>query len=263
MTRNPGAASRPKLAVVVGSGMGGLADELVCEHRVRFEDIDGAGACTVPGHTGEVREGTLAGRPCALVMGRRHFYEGHASAMLHLIAWLAEREVTHLLVTSAAGALNRSISPGEIVVVRDLIDLQNRTPHRADPSHSSIDRPAVGTGLRMALDACLVAALERAAVTAGVAWHRGTLVCGSGPAYETAAEVRSLQVGAGDVATMSAAPEVVAANRIGLPVAVAALVTNPGTGIAQSALSHGEVLEVGRQSVGRVGALVTQLIIGL
>ncbi len=239
-----------KLAVVAGSGMGALADEVAVDRRVPFSDIDGVGACTVAGHAGEVREGTLDGRPCVWVLGRRHGYEGQAAAMLKLVDWLASRGVTHLLVTSAAGALRPSLLPGEVVIARDVIDRQNRRlAPRPDPPDT-----------RLALDPGLVAALERAATRAGVAWHRGTLVCGSGPAYETAAEVRYLQESAGDVATMSAAPEMMAANRIGLPVAVAALVTNPGTGIAPAALSHSEVLDVGRKSVGQVGAVVRQLL---
>lgn len=248
-------AGSAKLAVIAGSGMGALADEVTVERRVPFSAIDGVGACTVAGHAGEVREGTLDGRPCVWVLGRRHGYEGQSAAMLTLVDWLASRGVTHLLVTSAAGALRGSLSPGEIVVARDLIDRQNRGWSRAPRA----DRPEAG----LALDPGLVAALERAATRAGVAWHRGTLVCGSGPAYETAAEVSYLQESAGDVATMSAAPEVIAANRIGLPVAIAALVTNPGTGIGRSALSHAEVLDIGQRSAGQVGAIVRQLIVEL
>ena len=249
------AARAAKLAVVAGSGLGALADEVTVDCRVSFSDIDGVGACTVAGHAGEVREGTLGGRPCVWVLGRRHGYEGQSAAMLRLVDWLASRGVTHLLVTSAAGALHGSLSPGEIVVARDIVDRQNRR-------WSDASRPG-RPDARLALDPGLVAALERAATRAGVAWHRGTLVCGSGPAYETAAEVRYLQESAGDVATMSAAPEVIAANRIGLPVAVAALVTNAATGIAPSTLSHAEVLNIGQQSVGQVGAIVRQLLVEL
>ena len=243
--------SSSKLAVIAGSGMGALADEVAVDRRVSFADIDGVGACTVAGHAGEVREGTLDGRPCVWVLGRRHGYERQSAAMLKLVDWLASRGVTHLLVTSAAGALRPSLSPGEIMVARDVIDRQN---------HRWNDAPQGRPDTRLALDPGLVAALERAATRAGVGWHRGTLACGSGPAYETAAEVRYLQESAGDVATMSAAPEVIAANRIGLPVAVAALVTNPGTGIAPSVLSHAEVLDVGRRSAGQVGAVIRQLL---
>jgi inosine/guanosine/xanthosine phosphorylase family protein len=249
------AATPAKLAVVAGSGMGALADQATVDRRVPFADIDGVGACTVAGHAGEVREGTLDGRSCVWVLGRRHGYERQSAAMLRLVDWLAARGVTHLLVTAAAGALRQSLLPGEIVVARDVIDRQNRRWSQAPRA----DRPEA----RLALDPGLVAALECAATRAGVAWHRGTLVCGSGPAYETAAEVRYLQESAGDVATMSAAPEVIAANRIGLPVAIAALVTNPGTGIAPSVLSHTEVLDVGQRSVGQVGAIVRQLLVEL
>jgi purine-nucleoside phosphorylase len=247
---------RTMLAVVAGSGMGALAAEVTGDRAIPFADIEGVGACTVPGHAGEVRVGALAGRPCLIVLGRRHVYEGEESAMNRLVAWLADRGATHLLVTSAAGALCRTLQPGEIVVARDLVDRQNRGRGQRPPAGRAVDG-------RLALDPALVGALESAATRAGVPWHRGTLVCGSGPAYETAAEVRWLQESAGDVATMSAAPEVGAANRIGIPVAVMALVTNPGTGIAPAALSHAEVLSVGRRSAGRVAGVVRQLIVNL
>jgi len=244
------------LAVIAGSGMASVADAVACERVVRFDEIDGVGACTVYGHSGEVREGTLEGMPCLMVVGRRHVYERETTAMTRLIAWLFARGATHLLVTSAAGGLRHTLEPGELLVAHDLIDRQNRGLLGGGRSTGNARNP-------LRLDPSLRTAVERAATRAAVPWHRGILVCGSGPAYETSAEVRALQEADGSVATMSAAPEVAAANALGLPVAVAALITNPGTGISATALSHDEVLQVGREAAGRVAGLVRQLIVEL
>jgi purine nucleoside phosphorylase len=138
------------------------------------------------------------------------------------------------------------LAPGDLMVAHDLIDRQHRTP-------------AAGCG-RPRLDPGLTAALERAARRARVAVHRGTVVCGIGPAYETVAEVASLQLAGGDVATMSGAPEIAAANAAGLRTAALVLVTNPCTGVAAAVPSHPEVLRVGRDASGKLARLITQLV---
>lgn len=245
-----------KLAVIAGSGMGALADLLPAAGAVPFDALEGVGACTVHGHAGEIREGAIAGRECLLVLGRRHVYEGEPARVDHLVAHLGRRGAGALLVTSAAGALHRGLHPGEVVVVRDLVDRQNRDllARRAG------GRRAAPAPTRMVLDPALTRAVERAATAARVAWHRGTLVCGSGPPYETVAEVGALQHAGGDVATMSAAPEVAAANRLGLPVAAVALVTNPCTGVESARPSHDEVLVVGAQAARDLARILVQLV---
>lgn len=245
--------ARGALAVIAGSGLGGVADAMVTRRVTPFADIPGVGACTVTGHTGEVREGTIGGRECRVVLGRRHGYEGEATAMDKLMAWLSARGVTDVLVTSAAGALRRSLEPGEIVVIRDLIDRQNL--RRLEPG--------AGNGAKARLDPELTTAVERAALRAGVRVSRGSAVCGIGPAYETCAEVEALQVAAGDVATMSGAPEVAAAGRAGIRAAAAALVTNPCTGIASAIPDHAEVVRAAGDAAGKLALLVRQLIVGM
>ena len=228
--------------------MGPLADVLATRAVTPFAAIDGVGACGVEGHAGEVREGTVDGRPCLLVLGRRHGYEGAFPAVARLMAFLAGRGATDLLVTSAAGALRTTLFPGDLMVAHDLIDRQNQRPGAEN--------------LRPRLDRNLTAAVEYAAMAAGVAVHRGTLVCCAGPAYETVAEVGVLQA-AGDVATMSGAPEVAAAAACGIRAAAVAMVTNPCTGIASAVPSHEEVLRVGRGASGGLAALMRQLVIKL
>jgi purine-nucleoside phosphorylase len=114
------------LAVVAGSGLSALASILQIEETIPFEHIPGVGAATVAGHPGRVLRGTIGGRSCQLVLGRRHFYEGEPRAIARLIDFVAEAGATSLLVTSAAGGLRRELCAGELVVIHDFIDLQNR-----------------------------------------------------------------------------------------------------------------------------------------
>jgi purine-nucleoside phosphorylase len=244
-----------RFAFIAGSGMDSLARAIAVRREVRFDAIAGVGACGVEGHAGRVLEGTVDGSPCTLVMGRRHVYEGDPGAVARLIEWLSESGVTDLVMASAAGALHRRLGSGDLVVARDVIDLQNRDRlARRKPG------APVTVGERLSIDRGLSAAIERAATAARVPWQRGTVVCGVGPAYETESEVRVFQQW-GDVATMSAAPELAAASRLGVRAAAVALVTNPCTGIAASRPNHHEVLEAGARAAAGLVAVVKQLIV--
>jgi purine-nucleoside phosphorylase len=243
------------IAFIAGSGMDTVARVLAARRTVRFDEIEGVGACGVVGHSGRVLIGTVEGagdgRECTLVMGRRHAYEGDASAPARLVEWLAQTGVTDLVIASAAGALNRRLEPGDVVIARDVIDIQNRGAHENHArSRACSERLRIHRGL--------AEAVERAATQAGVAWQRGTILCGIGPAYETSAEVLAFQGWGGDVATMSGAPELAAASRLAIRAAAIALVTNPCTGIAAAKPNHKEVLAAGERASGRLAAIIRQ-----
>jgi len=232
-------------AVVAGSGLGALGEAFAAREVVPFAAIAGVGETAVAGHRGEVRFCDTGRARCAIVLGRRHHYEAGAEGMRALLAWLAARGTTDLVAASAAGALDTRLHPGDLVLVHDLIDLQNR--ERGGRAAAT---------LRSRVDRALTAELAGAARRARVPLHPGTLACGAGPAYETPAEVRFLQAAGADVVTMSAAPEVTFARQAGLRAAVIAVVTNPGTGIGGAVPGHEEVL---RSAAGAAGAL-TRLI---
>jgi len=244
-----------RYAFIAGSGMDPLAAAMTTRRETRFDRMPGVGACGVEGHTGRVLEGTIDGRECTLVMGRRHVYEGDPAAVASLVEWLAASGVTDLVMASAAGGLHRRLETGDFVIARDVIDLQNRELVARRVSGAVV----TASEHRLRIDAPLASGVERAATAARVVWQRGTIVCGVGPAYETPAEVRALQDW-GDAATMSAAPELVAAHRFGLRAAAIALITNPCTGVASSRPNHHEVLEAGRRLTGGLVELIRQLI---
>jgi purine-nucleoside phosphorylase len=153
-----------------------------------------------------------------------------------------------LLVTSAAGSLRPSLCSGDLVVIRDIIDLQNR------------QRALGGRDVAVHVDSAATRAFELAATRARVRWQRGTMFCTSGPLYETMADVGMLQFAGGDVATMSGAPEVTRANELGLASVAVAVVTNPCTGIHAAVPSHGEVLEASARAAVGLAAVIRQFV---
>jgi purine-nucleoside phosphorylase len=236
------------LAIVAGSGLAALADILQVQETIPFEKIPGVGAATVDGHAGKVLRGTINGRACQLLVGRRHFYEGEPGAVELLIDFVHAAGATSLLVTSAAGGLRRELCAGELVVIHDFIDLQNRRAGRTRAAR------------RITIDPVLTQAFEHAATAACLPWHRGLSACTSGPLYETLADVELQQFMGAHVATMSGAPEVTRANEIGLPAVAVAVVTNPCTGIEGSIPDHLQVLAASAEAARGLQRVISQFI---
>lgn len=246
------------LAVIAGSGLGGLSRIMDVQRRVPFGDIPGVGSAMIAGHAGEVIAGRIQDRDCQLVLGRRHFYEGDIRPVHRLIDYVVAQGATVLLLTSAAGSLRRWMRPGDLVVIRDIIDHQNR---RLFSAGDESGREEKHRGVHV--DPGLTRLFERAALEAGVQCQPGTMFCTSGPLYETQADVSRLQYADGDVATMSGAPEVTRANQLGLPAVALAVVTNPCTGINAAIPSHQEVLEAGARASRGLADAICQFIVKL
>lgn len=247
------------LAVIAGSGLAGLASLLYVEETIPFERIPGVGAAGVAGHAGQLLCGSIEDRACQLMLGRRHFYEGDAKPIESLIDFVVSRGATSLLVTSAAGGLRRELGAGELVVVHDFIDLQNRRVTVATNDYRARLTPSRG----IKVDARLTRLFENAATTAQVPWHRGVSACASGPTYESPMDVEFLQYLDGMVATMSGAPEVTHANAVGLPAAAVAVVTNPCTGIDASVPVHTEVLAASGRATQGLARVLRQFVVSL
>jgi len=224
------------------------------EERIPFEKIPDLGECTVSGHRGEVMVGSHPGngRRLAVVSGRRHLYEGGGSTMAPLIDWLKSRGFLEMVTISAAGGVHRRLDPGELVVIQEIMDLQNRP--RLYPRR--------GGFVRFFPSRSLTRAVERAAGRVRRPVVRGTLACNAGPAYESPAEIRVLQEMDADVATMSAAPEAQFALSVGMEVAIIAAVTNRGTGIGRKPLDHSRVVDVAQSMCKSLGDILIELISG-
>jgi purine-nucleoside phosphorylase len=243
---------RPDVAVVLGSGLGPLAEAVQDPVTVPWTDLPGLPAPGVAGHTGRFIFGSLGGRAVLLQQGRYHVYEGHPLEVVAIPARLAAGlGARYLFVTNAAGGLNPELEPGSIVLLDDHINLMFRSPlqgrvwkgERRFPDMSAPYDPELQ---RLAL---------RAAEEAGITLHRGVYVAVTGPSYETAAEVSMLRALGGDVVGMSTVPEVIVARAAGLRCLGLSMVTNKGTGLALEEVAHEDVIAVAREAgpiVGRI-----------
>jgi purine-nucleoside phosphorylase len=226
---------RPAVALVLGSGLGALADEVDGAVRVPAADVPGMPVPRVPGHAGAIVAGRLAGVPVLVLAGRVHLYEGYSAAEVAFATRVAAAlGCRALLATNAAGGLNPAFQPADLMVVSDHISFLLDNPLRG--SSAFVD-------LAGAYDAELRAAALAHAEAAGVPLRQGVYLAAGGPSYETPAEIAMFRAWGADAVGMSTVPEVIAARAHGLRVAAVSAITNvhrPGG----TPTSHAEVLEV-------------------
>lgn len=236
---------RPVVGVVLGSGLGGFAERLGVETTIEYRDIAHFPQSTVAGHAGRLLLGAYRGRGVAVLSGRVHAYEGHSFAAVGFpIRVLAGLGVRTVILTNAAGAVNPDFRPGDLMVIRDHINLMGGNPLTAAPAEwgpKFVD-------LAGAYDAGLSAAAEEAGRAAGVTVRSGVYVAFAGPSYETPAEIRMARLLGGDAVGMSTVPEVIAARQCGLRVAALSCLTNMAAGVAGGPLDHEDVLATAQRS---------------
>ncbi len=249
----------PAAGVVLGSGLGAFADRLARAVSIPYEEIPGFPVAKVPGHPGRLVVGELAAEGAtvavAAMQGRVHAYEGWSAGDVAFGARvLCGLGIRALLVTNAAGGVNPSLAPGDLVRIVDHLNLSGTNPlvgendERVGPRFPDLSE---------AYDPRLGALLDEAAEAAGVALRTGVYACMLGPSYETPAEVRMLRALGADLVGMSTVPEVIAARHMGVPVAALSVVTNLAAGLAQRPLSHGEVATAAGLASDRLAAIAT------
>jgi purine-nucleoside phosphorylase len=230
---------RPTLALVLGSGFNHVLRELVVAARVPYAKLPGFPKPSVAGHEGELLVGKLGGTPVMVLSGRAHFYEGHAlEQVTFAMRTLAAYGIQDVLLTNAAGGINRKFRAGDFMLLTDHINLMGVNP-LCGPAVPGLPR---FVDLTRAYDPKLRALLVAAARTARVKLQRGVYLAVSGPSYETPAEVRAFARLGADAVGMSTVPEVIVARQHGLRVAALSCLTNLAAGISTSPLSHEEVL---------------------
>ncbi|MFL5798780.1 MAG: purine-nucleoside phosphorylase [Actinomycetota bacterium] len=247
-------AVEPRVAIVLGSGLGPAADLVERDAELSFEELPGFPAPTVPGHAGRLLLGTLAGVPVAAFLGRIHFYEGHPMSVSAMPVRVARLLGAHsMVVTASVGALDPALRPGSLVVAADHVNMMGENPLRGwrnpDGSPPFIDVSALyDPELR-------TIALEEAPA-AGLTAAPGVYVAASGPSYETKAEIEWMRRAGGTVVGMSIVPEALPARALGMRVLGLFSVTNSVGG----EVSHLEVIEVGRQMGGKLATLLERVI---
>lgn len=250
-------ASEPDAAVILGSGLGRLADRITDRVVISYEDIPGFPSPTVVGHSGAVVAGTLGGRRVIALSGRFHMYEGHDASLAGFpVRVLRELGARTLIVTNAAGGVRRTFSPGDIMLIRDHINLMFRNPliGRVEAGEERFPDMSEPYDLALQQTARDVAKAKSLALKEGV--YAGLL----GPTYETPAEVKMLALLGADAVGMSTVPEVIVARARGMRVLGFSCITNLASGISTTPITHAEVLETTLVASERMSALVTGIV---
>jgi purine-nucleoside phosphorylase len=252
----------PDAGVVLGSGLAGLADRLERAAVIPYADIPGFPVSKVPGHPARLVIGELPVNGGAVVVaamqGRAHAYEGWSAEDVAFGARvLCALGVKLLLVTNAAGGVNPTFAPGDLVRITDHLNLSGLSPLVGENDDKIGPR---FPDLSDAYDPRLADLLEASADAIGIPLRSGVYACMLGPSYETPAEIRMLRALGADVVGMSTVPEVIAARHMGVPVAGISVVTNLAAGLTRKALSHQEVAETAERVGDRLTALVTEFL---
>ena len=251
----------PSVGVILGSGLGAFAERVASRTVLPYREIPNFPTSAVAGHKGELVMGEIGGVPCAVMSGRVHFYEGYDMQRVAFpVRVLAALGVRHLIVTNAAGAVNPDYSPGDLMVIRDHINMTGANPltgpndDRLGPRFPDMSA-AYGPAGRQVLHA--------AAKAAGVSAREGVYVGLAGPSYETPAEIRMWGALGVDAVGMSTVGEVIVASHAGLDVAGMSVITNHAAGLSPTPLSHDEVKEVGERVKGVLCDILERAVAGI
>ncbi|MCL2126345.1 MAG: purine-nucleoside phosphorylase [Oscillospiraceae bacterium] len=249
---------KPEIALVLGSGLGGYADEIDVEDAIDYSEIEGFPVSTVPGHKGRFVFGRVAGAPVVVMQGRVHYYEGYPIGDVVLpIRLMGMLGAKSLFLTNAVGAINRTFAVGGFMSIRDHILYGVPSPLIGP----NIDE--LGTrfpDMSSVYDAGLRGAIAEAAGAIGVEIYDGVYIQTSGPNFETPAEIRAYESLGADVVGMSTACEAVAARHMGMRVCGISCISNMAAGISKTPLTHDEVQEMADKAAPRFKALVTESI---
>ena len=236
---------RPKIGLVLGSGLGAFAQTLEQATAIPFGEIPHFPVSTAIGHKGELVIGLCGGVPVAVMAGRVHYYEGYTPVQVVFpVRVLGRFGVTTLVLTNAAGTVNADYRPGELMVIEDHINYMGMNP-LLGPNDDAL-------GLRFfdmseAYDPELRQIAEAACAASGVTMRKGVYIAFTGPSYETPAEIRMARTLGADAVGMSTVPEVIAARHMGIRVLGLSCITNMAAGVIKQKLNHLEVLEVGER----------------
>lgn len=243
----------PELAIVLGSGLSSILDQLEDSSQLAYTELDGFVASGVVGHAGCLHVGTLYGTTALLFQGRYHCYEGYSAwqvtAQVRLAAALGCRK---LLLTNAAGGIDDAVSPGDFMLVTDHINMAGESPLRGRPELEFID-------LGQLYQYHFFPQLRQQLADQGVKLHAGVLAWMMGPNYETPAEIRMLSMLGAAAVSMSTIPEAIVARQLGMEVTAVSYISNLAAGKTSAGLDHQDVLESGKSAGSSLQRLLSAL----
>jgi purine-nucleoside phosphorylase len=254
----------PRIGIVLGSGLGAVADAVTSPVFIPYGTIPHFPQSTVEGHSGRIVAGLLGGVPVIVMQGRVHFYEGYTPQQVTFpMRVLGRLGIESVILTNAAGGINSNYQIGQLVLLADHINLLGFNP-LVGPNEPRFGRSPV-SGLRFfdmteAYSVRLRGLAQEAARADGDALHEGVYLATSGPSFETPAEIRAFRALGADLVGMSTVPETIVARHMGMPVLGISCVTNLAAGISATQLSHEEVFEAGSRVQHKLARLFERLV---
>jgi purine-nucleoside phosphorylase len=253
----------PRVGIVLGSGLGAVADSLAERVVVPYAEIPHFPRSTVEGHRGRIVAGLLGGAPVLVMQGRVHFYEGYTPAQVTFpMRVLGALGIQSVILTNAAGGIAEGLRQGQLVALADHINLMGWNPLVGPNEQRFAVRPGAGlrfTDMTEAYAKRLRALAKEAAAEEGFELDEGIYVAVPGPSFETPAEIRAFRALGATLVGMSTVPETIVARHMGIEVLGLSCVTNLAAGLGATPLSHKEVIETGRQVERRLARLLERL----
>ena len=247
----------PKVAVILGSGLGPFADSVDDAIEISYAELPGFPQPGVGGHAGSLRIGRIGTTEVAVMQGRAHYYErGDAAAMKVAVRTLASLGIETLVLTNAAGSLHETAGPGSVVMLTDHINLSGASPLFGEPGNDRF------VDMVDAYSPDHRRTLQGLAAEAGIRLHEGVYAWFHGPEFETPAEIRAARVLGADAVGMSTVPEVILARQAGMRVAALSIITNYAAGMSPTALSHEQTLNNAAAAAHDVQRLLGEFIAG-
>ena len=248
----------PEVLVILGSGLGSMADQVEEKIVIKYEDIDDFLVSTVEGHEGQFVFGDYKGKKVAMMQGRFHYYEGYSMKEVTLPVFAMRRlGVKNLIVTNACGGVNKSFAPGDLMLIKDHLNftgnnpLMGRNMEEFGPRFPDMSR---------VYNRELMGLAERIGDEEGIPLKRGVYAIYTGPSYETPAEIRAYRTLGADAIGMSTVPEAIVANYSGMRVLGVSCITNMASGILDQPLNHEEVIEVSARVRDSFTTLISRVI---
>lgn len=252
------ADKRPQTAVILGSGLGSVADAVEDPLTIDYAAIEGFPRTTVAGHSGKMIVGRLGQSEVLCLQGRFHLYEGHRPQVIaEVVNALKAVGVNRLIVTNAAGSLNPEFTPGSLMLIKDHINFSGQNPLVGANDESTGPR---FPDMSNAYDRDIRRQAKELAAKLGINLPEGVYLMVLGPNFETAAEIRAFRTLGADAVGMSTVPEVIAAVHASIKVLAVSAVTNFGTGLQETPLSHEETIAGAARASSALTALITNYI---
>lgn len=248
---------KPEIGIILGSGLGELADKY-CEYAIPYSHIPNFTQSNVEGHKGQLVFANIEGRSVVMMQGRIHYYEGYSMEQItYPIKVMKELGVKTIILTNAAGAVNKSFRPGDLMLITDHINFMGENPLRGkNDEHFGVRFPDMSE----IYNKNLIKIVDAAAKLLNINLKHGVYFASSGPSYETPAEINMARILGADAAGMSTVPEAIVANYCGMNVIGISCISNYASGVSSKKLTHQEVIQTTQEVKDKFSALILKVL---